>query len=220
MDSDLHKLAANSLKKMFQDESPGTPFAGDGDIAVKGQRIDVIPSVEQVVNQGGRWINGVRFDLRIDGKDEPKFTFGAVGIGDSKEEAQKVAIQEWLAYFGKSFVPAMLRLDQGIDLEGFIVYPGFLGIRGQSTEKVAEALGDMDKRIFSALAPMLSDQSHGAFPMTLNFMIVSQGDGKVEGECRLNSVGSTQGLSLLSQLPWPKNGSPYLLKKYYIFRRK
>jgi hypothetical protein len=206
---------------MFQDASPGAPsFSGDGDVFVRGHRIDVIPRVEQAVDQGTRWVSGVRFDLRLDGKADPKFTFGSIGIGASKEEAQKVAVQEWLAYFGTSFVSAILQSNQNIEADGFVVYPGLLGIRGQSTEKVVEALGDLDKRIFSALAPILSDTSSGDFPMTLSFMIVNQGDGKVEAECRLNGAETTQGVSLLKNLSWPKDGIPYLLKKYYIFKRK
>jgi hypothetical protein len=220
MEVDLHELAANRLKKMFQNASPSTTFAGDGDVVVNGQRIDIVPTVEQVVNQGERWVIGVRFDLRLDRKDVPRFTFCTVGIGDSKDEAKKVAVEEWLAYFGTSFVSAMLKSDPDFEFEGFLVHSGMLGIRGQSTGRVAEALGDMDKRIVSALAPILSDQSHGSLPMTLNFMIVVNADGKVEGECRKNDEVSAQGLSLLAQLSWPKNGSTYLLRKYYMLRRK
>jgi len=220
MEADLRELAANSLKKMFQDANPSTTFAGDEDVVVNGQRIDVVPTVEHVVNQGGKWLSGVRFDLRLDHKDVPRFAFGAVGIGDSKDETKKVAVEEWLAHFGKSFVSAMLKSDQGIEFEGFIVYPGGLGVRGQLTEKVVEALLDMDKRIFSALAPILSEQSHGSLPMTLNFMIQVDADGKVGGECIKNGEVSAQGLSLLAQLSWPKNGSSYLLRRYYILRRK
>jgi len=94
MDAELHTLAATRLKKLFQDASPRTTFAGDGDVVVTGQRIDVVPTVEHVAPQGGRWLSGVRFDLRLDRQDVPRFTFSTVGIGDSKDEANKVAVEE------------------------------------------------------------------------------------------------------------------------------
>jgi hypothetical protein len=220
MRTDLHVLAANGLKQLFQDERPGTSFAGEGGVVVHGQRIEVIPSIEQSLPQGGQWFTGVRFDIRLDGRDEPKYSFGAVGMGDSKEEAQHEAIQGWLAYFGKAFVAAMLQKDPGLEVAGFMVYPGALGMRGPSTDQVAEALRDMDRTIFSALAPMLSESTHETGPMTLNVMITRQGDGAVDGDCQLNGRGSTRGLAVLSHLSWPRNGSSYLLRKYYIFRRK
>src|SRR6476660_3713142 len=99
MDTTLQKLSANSLKQLFQNESPGTSFGGEGELLVKGQRIEVIPSLEHSAQQGGAWLAGVLFDIRIDGTVEPKFTFGTVGIGESTEAAQREAVQEWRAYF-------------------------------------------------------------------------------------------------------------------------
>lgn len=220
MEVDLHELAAKHLKNMFQEASSSTTFDGNGDVVVNGQKIDIFPTVEQVVNQGGKWISGVRFDLRIDHKEASRFNFGTVGIGETKDESMKVAVEEWRAYFGTSFVPAMLKSDPQFEFDGLLVHPGMLGIRGKPTGRVVETLGDMDKIIVSALAPILFEQSHESLPMTLYFMIVVNTDGKVEGECRKNGEVSAQGLSLLAQLSWPKSGSSYLLRKYYILRRK
>jgi hypothetical protein len=155
MDTTLQKLAANGLKQLFQNDSPGTSFGGEGELLVKSQRIEVIPILEHSAQQGGRWLAGVRFDMRIDGSKEPKFSFENVGIGESTEEAQHAAVQEWRAYFGTAFVVAMLHGDRGLDVNGFRVYPGELGIRGLSADKVAEALHNLDEKVFSALAPLL-----------------------------------------------------------------
>jgi hypothetical protein len=212
MDTTLQKLSANSLKQLFQNEGPGTSFGGEGELLVKGQRIEVIPSLEHSAQQGGTWLAGVRFDMRIDGTVEPKFSFGTVGIGESTEGAQREAIQEWRAYFTTAFVAAMLPGDRGLDVKDFRVFPGALGIRGPSTETVAKALHDMDRTL-------LSEPSKGAFQMTLNVMIARSGDGKVEGECRLNGVASPQCWSLVSRVSWPTNGSSYLFRKYYILSR-
>jgi len=114
----------------------------------------------------------------------------------------------------------VLKSDPDFELEGFLVHPGPLGIRGSSTGRVAEALNNMNKGIVSALAPILSEQSQGSLPMTLYFMLVVNTDGKVEGECRRNGDVSVQGLALLAQLSWPKHESSYLVKRYYILRRR
>lgn len=220
MDTTLQKLAAHGLKQLFQNESPRTSFGGEEKLLVKGQHIEVIPILEHSAQQGGRWLAGVRFDMRIDGSKEPKFSFGNVGIGESMEEAQYTAVQEWRAYFGTAFVAAMLHGSRGLDVNDFRVYPGELGIRGPSADKVAEALHDMDGKLFSTLAPLLGPLNPEAFPLTLNMMITRQGDGNVEGECRLNGLVSPQCWSLMSRVSWPTNGSSYLFRKYYIVRRK
>jgi hypothetical protein len=219
MDTPLQKLAADGLKQLFQNESPGTSFGGEGELLVKGQRIEVLPIVEHSAQQGGRWLAGVRFDMRIDGSKEPKFSFGNVGVGESTEEAQLAAVQEWRAYFGTAFVAALLHGDRGLDVNGFRVYPGELGIRGPSPEQVAQALRDIDRTMFSTLAPLLSSHSPDAFPMTLNVMVARHGSRNVEGECRLNGVASSQCWSLLSRVSWPTNESSYLFRKYYILKR-
>lgn len=199
MDTTLQKLAANGLKQLFQNDSPGTSFGGEGELFVKGQRIEVIPILEHSAQQGGRWLAGVRFDMRINGRDEPKFSFGTVGVGESEEDAQHVAVQQWQAYFGTAFVAAMVAVERGLDVNGYRVYPGALGIRGPSADKVAETLHDMDGKLFSALAPLLGPRDHEAFPMTLNMMITRHGDGNVEGECRLNRRSITA--MLVSHVP-------------------
>ena len=222
MDAELHKLAVGGLMQMFKKTNPTANLGSNGDILVNGQRIDVGPAVEQCGNKDGLWFCGVRFDLLLNGKKAQRFTSGMVGQGNSKEEAGKDAVADWLALFGESFAPAMLKLDNGIDVGGFIAYPGAMQIRGTPPGEWIDATHPMHKRVLSVLLPILAEPNDGSSPMTLNLRVEVNANGKITGECRKNGELSAQVLTSLAQLPWPKpkTGSLYMFKQYYILSRR
>lgn len=215
MDTALQELAMNGLKQVFKHLNPALALEDTGDMVVCGQRIDIVPVVERSGHQQGTWFYGVRFELCLDGENARQFTTGSIGLGDSQEEARNVAVEEWLALFGYAFARAMVKSDESITIERFVVYPGLMGTRGRSPEGWVDGTDSMHKTILSALRPVLSEPGDGSPLISLNLMLTMQADGTMTGECRRNGAVSARTLSLLAQLPWPKTPS-YMFKQHYI----
>jgi hypothetical protein len=169
-------------------------------------------------SERGMWICAVRFDLLIDGRIVPKYTYGLVGIGGTRDEARALSVREWLIAFGVPFCQSTLKTGDGLPIAGLIAYPGFLGIRGERPESWPDSpmAGNGHSIILSALLRVQEVQQLSP-PFTLDLKIVISPNGGIEsGECRLNGRIENELLAALENLSWPAAQSSYMVKQYYI----
>jgi hypothetical protein len=218
-ETEIRKLATSGLKEMLKEKGTIISLARNDDLVVNGQRIDVLPVIERASNRDNKWFYGVGFAVQLDGKKDERFTVGSVGIGDSEDEARKVAVDEWLQLFGQPFVSMMLKSPQGIRTQSMTVFPGPMGIRGEKPEGWIDGTQEMHRRIILGLFPENSSLSNESFPLTLNIMVAVTAEGHAGGECRKNGQVSAVMLTQILQLPWPKTGASYMYKQYYILSR-
>lgn len=219
-ETSTEELAIRGLKQLFTNAAPiEISESGESSFLVSEREISISTTVEQELKRDGKWFCGLRFDVAINGVDYPEFTYGSVGVGDSKEEARQIAIEEWLAAFGIPFVSAMLESDTGIEFNTFTAYAGPMGIRGEHPGGWLDATDEMHTRLLLPLIPILeSDPTWNQ--ATLDLKLVVGDAGELDGECRLNAQLSSNILSVLNEMSWPLSESPYMFKQYYVIIRK
>jgi len=156
----------------------------------------------------------------VDGYRQLEFSYGSIGVGESKVEARETAIDEWLEAFGRPFVSATLSSENGIDLDGFTVFAGSTGFRGDYPGDWLNGSVDMHKRLLSILIPVFSMSDtfsyNGLSTQTLDLKINITERGESSGECRLNGEVSLDILTTFMDQAWPSTDSSYLFKQYYI----
>lgn len=176
----------------------------------------VNPVSEHAGEEQGKFISAVRFEVTLDGTKEDKLTFGAIGVGDSAQNAREVAVHDWYMGFGAALFDAIAGVPTSLKLSGFSVYPGFMGVRGDIGKNWVDGSNEMHLKILSALTGVMPKS--GTLVHTLDLKIVVLHDGTVEGECRLNGTPSDQVFSALKKLPWPSSESGYMFKQAYVVR--
>ena len=214
-------MAVHGLKQLLSNEDP-TFLLSNGEVILlsSGEVISISTLIEHEIIKDGKWLSAIVIDVMVDGDRQPEFSYGSIGIGESKEEARQTAIEEWLEAFGRPFVSATLGSEKGIELNDFTVFAGSTGFRGEYPGDWLNGSVDMHKRLLSRIIPLLrlSDTFSytGLSTQTLDLKININERGEFSGECRVNGEVSLDIFTTLADQAWPSTDSSYLLKQYYI----
>jgi len=181
---------------------------GDGADGVR-----VRAAVEEHTQREGTWVVGIRFDIEIDGSIEPKYTFGSVGVGTSRGDAEQTALDEWGVLFVGPFCDARREAEGGIAFRGAIAYASPMGLRGSPPGGWVDGTTKMHEQVLQAVWPSVPT---GAGTATVDLK-AAVGAGPPKGECRVNGKMSTDCLTHLLALKWP--AGTYMFKQYYVIRR-
>lgn len=188
-------------------------------LSAQGQTLTIEAVVERTEKRGDKWVSGVRFDVALEGEPMPLFTTGTVGLGDSVAEARGTTIDEWLMSFGLALVRALSASADDVwdHLDGFVLCPGVLGIRGQTSVEWSE---DHVRMVLKSLKPALQEQpwfasSEGAHSITLQILL--EPSGAKAGECRIDGEDSARLLEQALAFGWPK-GSHCIWKLFCILK--
>jgi len=221
VDMSTDRMAIDGLKQLLSNEDPNSLSSnGEAILLSSGQEISISTKIEHEIKEDDKWLSGIQINVMVDGYRQLEFSYGSIGVGESKVEARETAIDEWLEAFGRPFVFATLSSEKGIDLDGFTVFAGSTGFRGDYPGDWLNGSVDMHKRLLSILIPVLSMSDtfsyNGFSNQTLDLKININERGESSGECRLNGEVSLDILTTFMDQAWPLTDSSYLFKQYYI----
>jgi hypothetical protein len=182
------------------------------------EAISVFPVVEYEGTEQGMWICAVRFDVLIDRRISPEYTYKSVGIGSTENEAKAGAVREWLAAFGVPFCRATLKTGDGHQIGDLFAYSGLLGIRGERPDSwIDSPMAENGPAMILSSLLRVQKVRQLTPPFTLDLRIVISPYGGIEsGECRLNGRVESALLAALENLPWPTGQAPYMVKQYFV----
>jgi hypothetical protein len=86
---DLAKHLGISLAKLSGREDLKRPVFKDGILIVAGRGVQSSPVSEQSTTMDSRFIEAARFEVRIDSTLRPEMLFGAIGIGESRQDVSR-----------------------------------------------------------------------------------------------------------------------------------
>lgn len=160
----------------------------------------------------GTWVTAARFDVAIDGVTQPQFTLGSIGVGDTLDESERAAVEEWLVIFGLPYCAARTGGPDGIELDEVVLHRSPAGIRGECPTW-AEAGAAAQRQVQDALAGQ-SELLKTTELRLVELKVLVKEDGSTDGECRVDGVPSDSLLAQLTRLEWPKGA--YLYKQTWF----
>lgn len=186
-------------------------------ILVDNASIEINSKVEFDGKNQGNWIYATNFSTIIKASENTEFNIGSIGIGNSREEAIKVSIQEWFAIFG---IPLsdMLNNKNGDKISEKMVFSGLMGIRGD-LPKNTWLNGDsaMTTKIISHIDQLIKVTKDEIVYLDIKLMIMN--NSIVDGECKLGNQVSIELLNQLKNIDWPVSEKGYLFKQFYIIKK-
>jgi len=221
--SDSRKGLAGYVEKtlagLSSKDELGRPVFKDGALAIGGQNVQIAATPEQSTQMNSRFIEAAAFEVRINSTAHPQLVFGAIGIGESRQDALETAVHEWYGSFGSALFAALADSNgPTLSLGGFSAYPGYMGIRGELPKGTwVNGSGDMHRRILAAIsehAPRTDNALHA-----VSLMLAMKPGASVEGEARIDARPSAAVLAALRSLDWPATHS-YLFKQVYVLKPK
>jgi hypothetical protein len=187
------------------------------EISVGSRHVGLIARVENRKRAEKKFLVALAVDLFVDGVFQP-LTVGSVGVGDTEEEAENTAIEEWAQYVGMAlFASLVFDDDAGLPFDVFVAYGGLTGIRGSQFPLPEHLVTDL-LGYLKTMVPNL--RSSGGELHSILIMVYVEDGRVVGGECRVDGVDSTEALAAIRPFPWPPTQAPYLFKQFYILRRK
>jgi hypothetical protein len=209
--AELAKVSAKLLERAAAQDGSKISYA-DGKV-----RVSVTPVSENALENSGRFISAARFEISIDGTKRPELTFGAIGIGESREDATKTAVVEWYMAAGQSVLSAIGDQPTETKLYDISVYAGLMGIRGERPEGWLDGTPKMNRRILASLNDLLPTTSS---LNSIDIKIVVKSGGSVEGQCVINGKESPSAVRELQKLEWPATDASYMFKQAYIVSKR
>ncbi len=187
------------------------------EVSVGGRQVRLRARVENRKHAENKFFVALAVDLYVDGVLQP-LTVGSVGVGDTDQEAEDTAVEEWAQLVGDAVVAALAsNNDAGLPFDGFVAYAGRTGIRGSQPNLPK----DIAKHLLRQMKTKASNLrwSEGELHSISIIVKVNQG-GTADGECRVDGVVSPEALTAMQAFPWPPTQALYMLKQFYILRRE
>jgi len=183
-----------------------------GKVIIGKKSIIVRPISEHVLEDAGRFISAARFEVSVDGSKRPQLTFGAIGIGESREDATNRAVVEWYMTAGQPIFAAIGEQVPQTSLGELAIYPGLMGGRGERPEGWLDGTPEMNQRIFGVLKEFILSKK---MLMSVDLKILVEGD-VVKGQCLIDGKESALAFNAIRKLTWPKANASYMFKQSYI----
>lgn len=215
------KIAFSGLYQLFSNEDPGV-YSDNSDTLLlpSGQELSITTKIVKVEQRNGKWISPTEFYVRLDGDHQPEFDYCSIGMERSREDAERMAVDEWLEAFGRSFVNTTVGGERGIEQYGSTIYPGSISYKGRFPGGWLDGSPEMHQKLFSGIIPPLKNNSYFYFngfrTQTVNLLLVIYNQVVSCVECSLNGEVSHDINNAFEDLDWPSIYAPYILKQYYI----
>lgn len=171
------------------------------DILVGGHRLRVTPRrAGSSATSKDLKIVGLQFDVMLDGKAQPALQHETLGIALSAEEAERLAMIDWVGQFGQ---PLLHELDGGrpvLRTRDLAVHAGELSLRNGSAALAADALLSAE-RMLQVLQPVLPPARAGLQAVHVN--VDREPGGGLKTKVVINGARSDAGSRLLAAQAWP-----------------
>lgn len=192
---------------------------------VGGRALSVSTTVNSLREFNGKFVAALSFASTIDGRSAPALGSGSIGIGETRDEAIKVALDEWVMQYGSTVIFALMgpeRWDGGKDerpaplfADGIIAYASPQGFRGMAPHELRA--GDFPESFIKHVSPLLKPvvaSREGLHAVTL--MLAFDEGAFSDGECRVDAEVSPALLALVKAYPWPKMTGSFMFKQYFV----
>lgn len=205
------------IQKGLPRYAPEIRFRVDGSkIKVGEEELEVLPVIEQRAKQDMAFLCAVRFEVSVASMPQTRFIHDAIGIGDSITDAEQTAVVEWFMAFGLPLFKSFAQSSIALHVNGYKVYPGFMGMRGGPPGDWVDGSVKMHEKVLAALEKVLHKP---AVPMSiLDLKLMAALGEPLSGECRIDGVVSQVVLQALQELPWPRSPTSYIWKQVYVLR--
>ena len=170
-------------------------------ITVGGRRLEVLPYAEPCDVRDTEHRCGVRFDIRTDGVKDERLRFHGVGNGSDREDAQRDAVRHWWLAFAFPLIRSLADRETDFGRSRYTAYPGPTVVRGASPGGWLDGSARMHQQFTTVLTAVVGEQP---IVKSIDLSVTVNGDGSMDGECRVNGVVSPEVLRALRKLPWPE----------------
>ncbi len=191
-------------------------------LQVCGQPFEATAIVESQSQLDGQHLVGLRVELAAPGlpagTPAGALAAGSVGIGITQAEAVDVAVAEWAQLYGQALAGALAGTTaRSIQVGPYRAAPGATGIRGAQPAAWNPVLDRqaLTERVAPELEQILPG-SHPAGLHSLDLVLMVEGEGPPQGECRVDGQASPELCAALADMPWPRAEPGYLLKQVYL----
>jgi Family of unknown function (DUF6348) len=207
----LEKLGA------YQNKTDRLYAISDGILRVGDHSVDLTPAVESEGSAQGKSFVAMRIEIAIDGTRRPEFTFGAIGISATQEEAIAVGLGEWYLAFALPFFQAVEGKEPAFAFADYDVFAGALGLRGGAAVGWMDGSEAMNRKILNVVGTVISGKPDF---VTLDLKVMVPAGGRPNSECRISGVISADIASRLVALDWPRTAEGYMFKQAFVLKRK
>jgi hypothetical protein len=227
----LAERAVASLAKTFR--AVGLEATEQGSTLVAaGRKIGVAARVSHRGKRGDDHVLAADFDISIDGGRIPTFGAGAVGVGESAEDARKTVVSEWAGQYGApiGFALASKWGAKGtpqsadplrpfyaeVEIGGQPLFHGPVGLRGNAKTVGSPTSDEFVGRVAAVVGPILHQTAAVTDYRSANVQVVVEKRTLTSGECRIDGVVSPELLHAVSKLPWPEASPMYMFKLFFV----
>lgn len=222
---DLYENASPTQKQLFTKSNAALENILKELEVSKKIKIAPVTEIEQFNQDQGLWYLGVVFFLFIDGKNDPRFTYSAVGAEEMKEDVINAVIEEWGVCFVNPFISYLVKSDQFEYVDDMKYYFGVKLVRGGETGLDFGLPGQIESEIIKILHPYLKKTIYylNGKPVdnprthTINIKLSIYPDGQIDGECIWNGQSSPWIIPILEEIEWPTTKDGYFVKQFFIY---
>jgi hypothetical protein len=221
--SELSRRCAEALAE-FARSAGATPSLDGARLRIGKDEVRLSAQLEQAAQGLSGHVAGVLVGVSINGAVQPTLTAGVVGTGPSSEEAAAAASTAWARLVGVALLDALGVKSQdkpAFSAGRFSVHAGAASLAAMpGAEDVAWA--DQSRReLLDKLAPVIRglESSPSKFHL-ISVMVMVKPSGEMDGECRVDGIVSAEALKAARSFRWPKAANEYMLKQYYVLRRR
>lgn len=217
--SDFSRRCVKALAELAKSSGGATSFEGDR-LRIGEDELRLSARLDDEPRDGPPYTSGVEVDVSINGSTQP-LTAGVVGVGPGREEAVADAVTQWVQLVGVALLDALGVRNQGKPMPGngrFSVHAGAAVVRSMQDIVWTD---ESRRQLLDRLGPVVRglESSPSEFHLIVMMVGVEPG-GAVDGECRVDGVVSEEALKAAKSFPWPAAEGSYMVKQYYLLRRR
>jgi len=206
-------------------EQAGVEYSlDDGEIVVGPHRLGLAIAFDGCIPHDGQTLAPLDIQIHVDGDTGDRFRVGAIGVGKDASEAIQAGIAEWHTLAVWPLMSAIgaeveRRQTQRLQLAGWNLFPGRVGIRGQLPQEMASN-GPFYRAIFERLKPIVAKwEKPPRFTLHSIYVMTTRGP-EVEVQAAVDGMLNEELTQSLQGLMWPKVDGTYLYKQLFVFRHQ
>lgn len=214
---DISRRCAEALAASAK-EAGVTPSVEGDRVRVGKDEVRLSARVDNDVAAHSRRVLGVMVDVSLNGNAQP-LTAGVVGVGDTRDDAAADVAESWARLVGVALLDALGAKRPGkptFSAGRFDVHAGMAGISADvgwtddSRRELLSKLGAITRGFESSRSEFHS----------IMIMVAVKPDGTIDGDCSVDGMVSPEALKAARSFPWPKAANEYMLKQFYVLRRR
>jgi Family of unknown function (DUF6348) len=221
-DPNLSRRCVESLAEVAKSAGAVPSSVGDR-LRIGKDELRLGARVEQAVPAHSGYVVGILVDVSINGSAHP-LTAGVTGTGATREEAVAAAVSAWSQLVGVALLDALgvKQEDKAVFSAGrFSAHAGRASIASPASPQDVAWSDERRRELLGKLGGVIRglEASPSEFHLIL-IMVRVQPDSTIDGECRVDGEVSQAVLKAAQAFRWPQAQSYYLLKQYYVLRRR